>query len=328
MSAHLAVAIVAETPLQALELARTLPPAVSLIEYRLDMMKKVDVALLAAQTPLPAIFTCRPESQGGRFAGSEAERLRILREALKTGHLVDVEMETLPLLADAISAPARVIGSQHDFEGMLGDWSALEMRIRALGPGVIKLVGMARDENDVLIPLAWLSRTSGPGIGIAMGAAGVVTRLLAPRFPRAFLSFASLNEASAPGQTHVRDMTDMYGFHRIANPHPLLVMLTPDSRPWEQVERYREAMTRHFTRARPWLLPIPVRELHPGLMLALRLAGVTGVFRLPEVEVSPKLRAYGFDPQDFSWDLTGSQFRGSSQPPQPDEVMTFLSQGN
>ena len=202
------------------------------------------------------------------------------------------------------------------------------MRIRALGPGVIKLVGMARDENDALIPLAWLSRTSGPGIGIAMGAGGVVTRLLAPRFPRAFLSFASLNEASAPGQIHVREMTELYGFHRIANAHPLLVMLTPDSRPREQVERYRRAMMNHFTRGRPWLLPIPTREFHPGLMLALRLAGTTGVFRLPGVEVTPGLQAYGISNQDYAWDFSRAKLHGSPEQPEPDQVMTFLSQGN
>ena len=328
MSAHLAVAIVAETPARALELARTLPPAVSLVEYRLDMMRSPDVALLAAQTPVPAIFTSRPKSQGGGFEGTEVERLRILRQGLETGHLVDIEMETLPLLADAIHDSGRIIGSQHDFGGMLGDWAALEMKMRGLGAGVVKLVGMARNEDDALPPAAWLARAGSPGVGIAMGAAGVATRLLAPRFPRAFLTFASLEKASAPGQIHVREMIELYGFQRIANAHPLLIMLTPDPPQWEQVQRYRQAMTARFTRGRPWLLPIPVSELHPGLMLALRLAGATGVFRLSGVRVAPELQAYGFGIQDYAWDFGPTKRENHPHQPDPDEVMTFLSQGN
>ncbi len=283
MTTHLAVAIVADTPAQALEQARSLPDAVSLVEYRLDMMTAPDVALLASQTPVPAIFTCRPRAQGGHFSGSENERRQLLRQALATGHVVDIEMDTLAALAGDIRQPERVIGSWHDFQGMPQDWAGLEKDIRALGAGIAKLVGLASTNADALPPLSWLAHAAGPAIGIAMGAEGVATRLLAPRFPNAFLTFASLATASAPGQIHVRDMIERYGFQHIADADPLLVMFTPDPVPWEEVERYRHAMNRYFVRGKPWLLPIPTSEVSLELLGALQLARAYGSIRMSEL---------------------------------------------
>ena len=150
MPTHLAVAIVAQNTQDALAQARSLPAAVTLVEYRLDSMAQVDVAALAAQTPLPAIFTCRPVGQGGQFSGSEAERHHILHQALSTRHWVDVELDALPTLRPHIRQPKRVIGSHHDFTGMFTQWAELEAQIRARGAGIAKLVGMATDRKSVV----------------------------------------------------------------------------------------------------------------------------------------------------------------------------------
>lgn len=321
MSAHLAVAIVAATSSDALAQARSLPAAVSLVEYRLDSMDEVDVARLAHQSPIPAILTCRPQTQGGHFAGSERERLTILRQALATNALVDIEMTTLPALADAITRPQRIIGSHHDFSGMLGDWNSLEEHIGAMGAGIIKLVGMAATEADTLTPLAWLARTPRRAIGIAMGAAGLATRLLAPRFPRAFLTFASLQTASAPGQLPVQELIEAYGFFRIAQAEPLWVLLTPSPPPWPQVQAYRQALRNDSA----WLLPIPVTQVNAGLMLALRLARVHGVMRMPAVPTTPDLSAYGFAPQAHAWELRPSG-RFSLEPLSPTTFIAFFTQ--
>jgi len=327
MSTHLAVAIVADYTADALDKSRSLPPAVTLIEYRLDKMRAINVEDLAAQTPIPAIFTCRPPSQGGDFRGTEKERRQILKRALGTKHLVDIEMETLPALTDSIIDSSRVIGSQHDFGGMLGDWSSLSVRIRALGAGIAKLVGMAATEADALQPLAWLAQMTHPAIAIAMGPAGIATRLLAPRFANAFLTFASLETASAPGQIHVKELTERYGFAHIASAEPLLAMLTPDPTPWELVQQYRRAMTAQLPAARPWLLPIPTRELQPGLMLSLRLARVHGVFRLPQIAAAASLRDYGFDPAGYAWRLANGKASVFPDYPKPQTVMRFFAQG-
>src|SRR6185436_7802834 len=56
-----------------------------LVELRLDGVADPDVAGALADRRLPTIITCRPEWEGGRFAGSEEERRRILGEALARG---------------------------------------------------------------------------------------------------------------------------------------------------------------------------------------------------------------------------------------------------
>ena len=319
MSTHLAVAIVAEDTSHALRLARGLPPHVSQVEYRLDMMASPDVALLAARTPRPAIFTCRSVSQGGRFEGPESERRKILRQALATDHFVDIEMDTMAALRADIRNPHRVIVSWHDFTGMPGNWNEMGRKMRTLGAGVAKLVGTARSERDALPPLSWLMEVTGPAIAIAMGPAGVATRLLAPRFSNAFLTFASLATTSAPGQINVREMIDKYGFPRIAGANPLLILFTPAPVSWSEVQRYRRAMERRFSHGRAWLLPLPVTAVSSELLEALRLARVHGAFRLPETPLSSELRQ-----SDFAWLLTQNKSVSYSDFPDPKNIMTFF----
>jgi 3-dehydroquinate dehydratase-1 len=70
---------------------------------------------------LPVIITCRSESQGGYFPGTEEERLDVLREGIKSGpSWVDLEFEieekARKKLADLASGKTKVICSQHSSE--------------------------------------------------------------------------------------------------------------------------------------------------------------------------------------------------------------------
>ncbi|RUA16719.1 MAG: hypothetical protein DSY55_03560 [Clostridia bacterium] len=324
-STHLTVAIAADNADKALALARTLPPQVSLVEYRLDIMATVDIPLLAARTPVPAIFTCRPRSQGGHFSGPETERRAILREALATSHYVDIEMETLPHLANAIRIPGRVIGSHHNFSGMLHHWEDLAQRIRALGAGIVKLVGMATSERDALPPLAWLAQARYPAIAIAMGEPGLATRLLAPRFDHAFLTFAAAGRNTAPGQLNVHEFSELYGFARIARAAPLVVMLTPAPAPWQTIRAYRQALAASCG-PDAWLLPLPTQTLSAELLRTLRLARVATLVRLPQVDITSDLRAYDIEPAGYAWHLADSS-APLLEPPTPRTLLTFLAQG-
>ncbi len=299
MATHLAVSIVAADPDEALNKAYSLPSEVTLAEYRLDMMQWVDVQQLAAETPIPAIFTCRPPQEGGYFQGSEKERQQILREALKTGHWVDLEWETLDAFSSLSIPQAQIIGSHHDFQTMLCDWSTWERKLRGLGARVIKLVGMAQTEDDVYAPLAWLSQARGPSVAIAMGVAGVATRLLAPRFPRAFLTFASLDQTTAPGQVSVHEWAHRYGFTQTADADPLLVLLTSEPIPWNVVETMRHEARIRFPERRPWVLPIPTRRMTRRLLRTLHLARVDQVLFLPDVDLSLEVERMGVSPNTY-----------------------------
>src|SRR4249920_1246610 len=64
----------------------------SMVELRLDGVADIDVAGALAGRRTPVIVTCRPTWEGGRFDGSEEERLRILSDAARLGaEFVDIE---------------------------------------------------------------------------------------------------------------------------------------------------------------------------------------------------------------------------------------------
>src|ERR1700682_6452240 len=66
-----------------------------LLELRLDFLAKApDFKRLLANKPCPMIATVRRPSDGGRFTGTEAERLVLLRQAIVAGFdWVDLETD-------------------------------------------------------------------------------------------------------------------------------------------------------------------------------------------------------------------------------------------
>src|SRR5688572_21324203 len=93
-----------------------------MVELRLDGVADLDVAGALEGRRKPVVVTCRPEWEGGRFAGGEEERHRILSEALSLGaDFVDIEWAALhglhkPGFGDIVqSAPSRIVISSHDF---------------------------------------------------------------------------------------------------------------------------------------------------------------------------------------------------------------------
>jgi len=324
---HLAVAIAAADTTHALAQASAIKHTATLVEYRLDLMDDFDLSRLLAESPLPAIITCRHPAQGGHFSGSERERQQVLHQAIALGApFVDVEWDTLPAFSETSHPRTRIIGSHHDFQGMLGDWASTGLRIRRAGADIVKLVGTAKRSDDVLTPLAWLHGLVTPGIGIAMGAEGAASRILAPRFRQAYLSFAATGAGTAPGQIQAVELEAKFGYHQLANAEPLLVVLTPDPIPWDVIESYRRALTSysHLVSIQPRIVPIPTEVLSPGLLLSLHLARVHGILCLPGVERMPLLSAYGLDPDAHAWRLERQPFLAlACSDPDPVTLMQF-----
>jgi 3-dehydroquinate dehydratase type I len=238
-----------------------LAPRVGLAEVRLDLMHTLDIGKLVASSPVPLVLTCRPERERGGFKGPEAERLAILRSAHDHGcAYIDVEAESL----DDVSgwgggSPTQVIASQHWFDRMppdlLGRYRDLRDRC-----AVVKLVGTARSAADVLPVLELLRDASTPVIGMAMGAPGTCTRILAPAFPHTLLTYGAANPAvaTAPGQITVDEMTDRYSLH----------LVTPKTRVYVHVTRPDDALSAQ-QRAEPGAeLHVPLRAEDPATLAA------------------------------------------------------------
>ena len=205
---------------------------IGLAEVRLDLMRSFDVARLVAKAPVPLILTCRPERERGGFTGHDSERMRILRTAHESGcAYIDVEADCLHLVTGwGVGSPTQVIASRHWFDAMppdlLGAYRDLRDRC-----AVVKLAGTARSAADVLPVLELLQKASTPVIGLAMGAPGTCTRILAPAFPRALLTYGAATPAAgtAPGQITVDEMTDRYALHLVTAATQVYVHVTrPD----------------------------------------------------------------------------------------------------
>jgi 3-dehydroquinate dehydratase/shikimate dehydrogenase len=209
---HIAVAIGGPTTDAALRAYESIDGRAGIAELRLDLFtEQPELRRLIANRPCPVVVTCRAAVEGGSFPGSEEERLDLLRQAASMGaELLDVERFALDQLGSV--APARVIVSQHDFDSMPTDLHARWAAIRSLEPDVVKVAGMARDPIDMLPVLDVLDRADVPTIAMAMGSAGVASRVLALRYRRCMLTYASLDDDSgtAPGQINLSDMHQSY----------------------------------------------------------------------------------------------------------------------
>jgi 3-dehydroquinate dehydratase/shikimate dehydrogenase len=190
--------------------ARDAASDVDMVELRLDGVADVDIAGALAGRSHPAIVTCRPSWEGGRFEGSEDERRALLAQALDRGaEYVDVEWRAgfTEIIAQA---PARVIVSSHDFAGVPSDLDARVRAMRQTGAGVIKIAVTAARLTDT-VGLLDIAR-DGDAVVIGMGAAGLPTRLLATRFGS---RWTYAGDGVAPGQIPAAQMLDRFRFRAV-----------------------------------------------------------------------------------------------------------------
>ena len=193
--------------------------AADMVEVRLDGVEDVDVAGALNGRRKPVIVTCRAAWEGGRFDGSEEERRAILVRAVEIGaEYVDVEFNALaspqrtPQFDDIVHADrSRVIVSFHDFNGVPSDLPSLAQAMRGTGTAVIKIAVTAQRLADCL-PLMGVAR-GGDAVVIAMGEAGVPSRLLASRFGS---RWTYAGDGVAPGQIPPQQMVDRFRFRDVS----------------------------------------------------------------------------------------------------------------
>ena len=190
-------------------------------ELRLDFMAEYDLPRLLAARPCPVIVTNRPEREGGRFTGAEADRLRPLHAAIGLGaDYVDIEHDSVSLLP-AQRGTTQVIVSFHDFTATPPTLPRIAARMQEQGADVVKVVGMAQHPADNRYVLETFDQARPPTIAIGMGVAGLPSRVLALRYEQCFLTYATLGkgEQVAPGQLPVAAMHAVYQASAIGAGH-------------------------------------------------------------------------------------------------------------
>ncbi len=231
------------------EIVRALADAIAakqlgadLIEWRLDSLfagagddqGEAASLRLIAESPLPCIATIRSAAEGGHYDGDDDARIAHI-ERLGTAdsppRYIDLEWSTFSRSANLAQKvrlavdhdkqqrdiSTSLILSAHDFEGRPKD---LLRRLTAMrdepAAKVIKIAFAMRSIRDNLELFDLLATRDRPTIALGMGEAGILSRILAPKFG-AFLTFAALNpqSTSAPGQPTITDLLDRYRFRSI-----------------------------------------------------------------------------------------------------------------
>lgn len=183
-----------------------------ILELRIDVLEDPNpdkVQQLIKDISYPTIATNRVQSEGGFFKGSEEERTSILIKAAKYADIVDIELQTdQEMRYEVVKAAKYTIISYHDFQKTPSFEELLEIvnTEKEIG-NIAKFAVMPNEYKDTLTVLNVLSEVSNT-IGIAMGALGKYTRIVAPIFGSP-ITFAAIGKESAPGQLDINTTKDI-----------------------------------------------------------------------------------------------------------------------
>lgn len=190
-----------------------------IVEARLDYLNEsVEIGILS-EIKKPLIATCMPAWEGGRFSGTEEERIRILTESLEFASYVTVELAAKPKLRDKLIAEARkrkvaVIVAFHDFKKTpsIAEIRRIVARESRIGD-IAKVAFTANNRRDVAAVLSILAEKKPESklIAISMGSLGAISRIAGPMLG-SYMAYGSLSESkkSAPGQFSVEELTRVF----------------------------------------------------------------------------------------------------------------------
>ena len=202
-----------------------------IIELRLDCLLAAEfdsatsvLSSLIAKAVVPIILTMRSGEQGGRVSLSLDQRSQFWASLGATAEncLKDFELDLVQEYArraDKRVDWSKIICSYHDFAGVPSDLEKIYEQMAATPARVLKIAVQADDATDCLPVFHLLERAQREGremIAIAMGPAGIMTRILGPS-RGSFLTYGSLDDESgtAPGQLTARELREVYRIERI-----------------------------------------------------------------------------------------------------------------
>jgi 3-dehydroquinate dehydratase/shikimate dehydrogenase len=193
------------------------------LELRLDYLAQPLAALPKLKSLLEIhpeatfIATCRRAVNGGKFKGSVAAQLAILRKAGDVGFpLVDLELQSAEATkTDELNDLFERVGlilSYHNFRST----KKLDEQFDEMSrypADFYKVVSTATNLYDNVVMMKFLERTSGKHemIGVCMGEQGIISRALGVRAGSVFTFGAAMKgEETAPGQVPASELRDIY----------------------------------------------------------------------------------------------------------------------
>ena len=211
------VAAISENPIETARSAKML--GADILEIRFDLLdittshdaKKL-IDEIKSATNLPCIATNRLQSEGGKWSGTEEDRIGLLIEILELVDAVDIELSAEEdvrkrVVQSVKDAGKTVIVSSHDFNKT----PAVEQMRKTLddcseaGADIAKLAVMPKSMQDVLNLLQVTNDSKTPVCTISMGDLGKHSRIVASCYG-SVLTYGSVGNAVAPGQLRVDEL--------------------------------------------------------------------------------------------------------------------------
>jgi len=194
------------------------------VELRLDWLegdREIGRFLkqLAKKRPRATLIaTCRRTEAGGRYRGSIAKQLVHLAEALSAGcEWYDLEIETAavcpPEFLDVLLGEGRFLASAHFFRALPRDLASVMADLARVHPDAIKIAAQC-DSLAESSRLMKLTRGRRNVVAVPMGEVALPARILALRDGSA-LSYAPVENSTAPGQVGLEDTKSLYRPDRI-----------------------------------------------------------------------------------------------------------------
>jgi 3-dehydroquinate dehydratase type I len=190
-------------------------PLADLFEVRIDLIGK-GWRDLAGCLNKPWLACNRRAEEGGKWRGSEADRIKELLSAIGLGAgIIDIELVTpgLAKVVKEIKGKAECLISYHNNkETPLEKLHEIVRQQLAAGADICKVVTTARTFADNIAVLQLIREFPGTKVvAFAMGAEGQISRVLCP-LTGGYFTYASMAEGkeSAAGQITVEDLRKIY----------------------------------------------------------------------------------------------------------------------
>jgi 3-dehydroquinate dehydratase-1 len=191
-------------------------------ELRLDFLKPIDVPAALEKTKKyhkRCVCTLRPKSEGGRFSGTEKERISILKLIAEYNpYLIDIEFSTLSknkaLFHYVKKTGTKILVSWHDFRKTPPVASLMQKlcSMRRISNHV-KIVTTANSIRDTAAVLSLYRKQDPHLIAFAMGDYGRISRILCMSLGSPY-TYVSLGKPVAPGQFSVDEVKSLLALQK------------------------------------------------------------------------------------------------------------------
>ncbi|HEL1640556.1 TPA: type I 3-dehydroquinate dehydratase [Streptococcus suis] len=182
-----------------------------IIEWRADYLPKEDILTVAPAVfekfvGREIVFTIRTRKEGGQIELTDEEYVKLIKEiaALYQPDYIDFEYFSHQSVFEEMLDFPNLVLSYHNFEETPENFMEIMSELTSLSPAVVKMAVMANTEQDALDVMNYTRgfktlNAEQTFATMSMGKIGMLSRI-AGMVTGSCWTFASLDEASAPGQ--------------------------------------------------------------------------------------------------------------------------------